>query len=167
MLETLLPFVIIYYNTAISLGVGGSSIVIASFITALSDKKISTDERKLLGVIYITLRIAMASIALMLAYVSLVAPELMPSLPFVWLMVAMLYLNAILMTKHWISPKLGPALQAATWYTLGFVVVIDAFALYTVTPLFFASLYVADIIVALTAVNAFLWYFLSYKKDAE
>lgn len=164
MLETLLPFVVIYYNTAISLGVGGSSIVIASFITALSDKKISTEERKLLGVIYITLRIAMASIATMLAYISFVAPALMPSLAYVWLMVFVLYINAIFMTKHWISPKFGPALQAATWYTLGFVVVIDAFSLYTVSSFFFFTLYAVDILIALASVNLFLWYFLSYRK---
>ena len=158
MLETLLPFVIIYYNTAISLGVGGSSIVIASFLTALSDGKIETTERRLLGVIYITLRIAMASIALMLAYMTLVAPDLLPSLAYIWIMVGVLYLNAILMTKHWISPKIGPALQAATWYTLGFVTVIDAFALYAVSLTFFLSLYVVDIVVALLAVNGIMAY---------
>ena len=166
MLELLLPLVIIFYNTAISLGVGGSSIVIAAFLTALVDKKIDQSERALLGVIYITLRIAMAAIAVSLVYIGMMAPAVMPSLSFVWIMVAALYVNAVLMTKHWISPKLGPAFQAATWYTLGFVVVIDAFALYALTPITFATLYVIDIAVAVIIVNCFMWYFLEYRKTA-
>jgi hypothetical protein len=158
MLTILLPFVVIYYNTAIALGLGSSSVVIASFLAAVSDNKIDPSERRLLGVIYITLRVAMVSIALMLTYISLVRPELLPSLLFLWVMVAVLYLNAVLMTLHVVPTQLGPALQAATWYTLAFVTIIDAFSLYAVSLTLFLSLYVADIIFALVAVNGMMMY---------
>jgi len=164
MLETLLPFVVIYFNTAVSLGVGGSSIVIASFLVALADGKIDQPERALLGVIYVTLRVAMASILAMLVYIALVAPDILPSILYFGIMVAVLYLNAILMTKHWISSKLGPALQAATWYTLGFVTVIDAFTLYEVSLAFFLTLYLVDIVIAVAAVNGIMLYLTQRRK---
>lgn len=157
-METIFAIIIILFNTAISLGVGGSSIVIASFLTALADGKIDQSERAQLGVIYITLRIAMVAILLALGYITLVSPETIVSLLYIWILVAVLYSNAILMTKHWISSKIGPALQAATWYTLGFVTVIDIFALYSVTLTFFLVLYAIDIAVAIIAVNGIMRY---------
>lgn len=159
MFEIFIPLALIYYNTAISLGVGASTIVIASFMVALSDGKIDVSERRMLGVIYITLRVAMVSILAMLMYISLVVPSLFSTLLFLWPLVGVLYVNAILMTKHWISPKFGPAIQAATWYTLGFVTVIDTFGLYEVSVNFFLMLYAVDFVTALFLVNGLLLWF--------
>ena len=149
---------VIFYNMAISLGVGASSIVIASFIVALWDKNINDDERSLLGVIYVTLRIAMLTILVSVGYLTLVYPDFSSILPQLWSLIAVLYVNAILMTLHWIPSKLGPPLQAATWYTLGTLVAVDLFSLYEVTWLNFAYLYAGFIAFWVITVNLFMRY---------
>ena len=157
-MELFTALVIIIYNISISLGVGASSIVIASFVVALWDKSIEKDERSLLGVIYVTLRIAMVAILLSVGYLSLLHPTFSDITIYLWLLLTVLYGNAILMTLHWIPSKIGPPLQAATWYTLGTLVTVDLFALYSVTWLNAALLYAGFIILAITVVNLFLRY---------
>ncbi|MDA8596708.1 hypothetical protein N9L26_00010 [Candidatus Pacebacteria bacterium] len=160
-MEILTALMIIVYNIAISLGVGASSIVIASFVVALWDKNISADERAMLGVIYVTLRIAMVAILLTVAYLSYLNPEFSSVTQYIWALLIVLYGNAILMTLHKISSKIGPALQAATWYTLGTIVTVDLFSLYEVTWLNFGILYAVFIAVAIAVVNAFMKYIFS------
>jgi hypothetical protein len=162
-MEIVTSLVIILYNIAISLGVGASSIVIASFVVALWDKSIEKDERALLGVIYVTLRIAMVAILLTVLYLTFVYPSFSTITPFIWALLFILYVNAGLMTLHWIPSKIGPPLQAATWYTLGTLVTVDLFALYTVTWINATILYGAFIVTAIVIVNAFLKYIFSHK----
>lgn len=152
--------------SSIALGVGSSTVVIVSFLVALSDGVIDTSERRMLGVIYWSLRTAMAGIVLTTGYISLARPTFLdPVETFLWILVLVLFVNAFLMTKHWISSKIGPALQAATWYTLGFLVTIHMFHLFAITNLMFIYLYVADILVALTLVNGIVaWRTRSTKK---
>jgi hypothetical protein len=149
---------IIFYNMAISLGVGASSIVIASFIVALWDKTITQDERSLLGVIYVTLRIAMVTILVSVGYLTLFFPDFSDINPQLWTLIAVLYANAIFMTLHWIPSKLGPPLQAATWYTLGTLVAVDLFSVYAVTWSNFAYLYAGFIAFWVIVVNLFMRY---------
>lgn len=165
-MELITALMIIFYNIGISLGVGASSIVIAAFIVALWDKTISKDERSMLGVIYLTLRIAMATILVSVTYLSLVLPSFSTVIPQLFLLIAVLYFNAILMTKHWIPSKVGPPLQAATWYTLGTLVTVDLFSLYVVTWVNFALLYISFIVAGILIVNLFLWYIFS-RPDRE
>ena len=68
------------------------------------------------------------------------------------------------MTKHWISPKIGPGLQAATWYTLGFIVTIHMFELVKLDTVTFSLLYAVDIVTALVIVNGYMKYLQSKKK---
>jgi hypothetical protein len=160
MLETILSLSVIVNASVISLGVGSSTLAITSFLTALKDGKIDESERRMLGVIYILLRISMVAILLTTLIITSLRPDIFGSQElFIWILVGVLYVNAFLMTKHWIPMKIGPALQAATWYTLGFVVTIRMFALYDIDVFAFILLYLADITVALVALNGWLWFF--------
>src|SRR5690606_27543192 len=97
------------------------------------DGKVDESERRMLGVIYILLRISMVAILLTTLIVTTLRPDIFGTQElFIWILVGVLYANAFLMTKHWIPMKIGPALQAATWYTLGFIVTIRMFALYEI-----------------------------------
>lgn len=157
MLETITSIVLILNASAINLGVGSSTLAITSFLVALNDKKIDASERRMLGVIYILLRIAMVMILLTTLFIVWQRPTLFGNqTQFLYTLIAILYINAFCMTKHWISMKIGPALQAATWYTLGFIVSIHMFALYTITTLNFIVIYLIDIVIALAVLQYFL-----------
>lgn len=143
--------------SAIGLGVGSSTLAIASFLAALKDGTIDESERRMLGVIYVTLRVAMVLILVTTLILAWLRPETFgENIKFLFILVGVLYLNAVLMTKHWIPSSIGPALQAATWYTLGFVASITMFQLFELTYGNFALLYVADVILAILVVKFFL-----------
>lgn len=147
----------VYQGSAVSLGVGASTIVITSFLVALTDGKIDPSERRMLGVLYVALRVAMFSILGTTALIAALKPAQFDGIEtYLIILIAALFANAILMTKHWISSKIGPAIQAGTWYTLGFVMTIYAFSLFSFTPLGFATLYGTDILIAIVIVNAFM-----------
>ena len=157
MLETITSIALILNASAINLGVGSSTLAITSFLVALNDKKIDASERRMLGVIYILLRIAMIMILLTTLFIVWQRPSLFGNqTQFLYTLIAILYINAFCMTKHWISMKIGPALQAATWYTLGFIVSIHMFALYTITISNFIVLYFIDTVIALAVLQYFL-----------
>lgn len=152
--------IVIAQTMAIYLGVGSSTIAILSFFAAIQDNQITPQERKLLGVIYWVLRFSMILITITTAVIHVYYPTLLPSslLTYIWILVAVLFLNAGLMTARVMPSRFGPAIQAATWYTLGFLVTIVMFNLYDLTPLLFWSLYIGDIIVMVVSVNACMWY---------
>lgn len=157
MLETITSIALILNASAISLGVGSSTLAITSFLVALSDKQIDASERRMLGVIYILLRIAMIMILLTTLFIVWQRPTLFGNqTQFLYTLIAVLYINAFCMTKHWISMKIGPALQAATWYTLGFIVTIHMFSLYIITINSFIALYLIDIVIAVAVLQYFL-----------
>lgn len=143
--------------TAISLGVGSSSLAITSFFAAIADGQIDQSERHMLGVIYWVLRVAMVLILLTISILTFVFPDTLEGTLYIWILIGVLYVNAILMTKHWIPVQVGPALQAASWYTLGFMLSIQMFAIAELTHFLFAQLYVIDFIVAYVIVNAFMY----------
>lgn len=155
-METIYFFTVLWFMSAVALGVGSSSLAIVSFLVALKDKNIDPSERRMLGVIYWTLRWAMLSIGALLLVFTFLFPTEISSLWYVWAMLGVLICNAILMTKHWISFRLGPALQAATWYTVGFIMSIELFSLISLTPTAFLTLYVVDIMIAVALVNGLL-----------
>lgn len=157
MLDILLTAAIIFQASAIALGVGSSTITIISFLTALKDGTIDEGERRMLGVDYWSLRAAMFGIVLTTGFISgLHRTFLDPIETYVWLLVVILFANAFGMTKHWISMKVGPALQAATWYTLGFLATIHLSHLFAIDNSVFVLLYLTDIVIALVLVNGFM-----------
>ena len=152
--------VVVAHSSAIGLGVGASTLAITGFLSALgNDGAIDTGERRIMGVVYFSLRVAMALIVLTSLIVWFIDPDFFGlfTAP-MWIMVAVLFVNAFLMTKHWITPKLGPAIQAGTWYTLGFLITIYVFGFYPITQTLFWSFYIADLILAVIIVNLCLKY---------
>lgn len=158
---------VISQTTAIYLGVGSSSLAIASFFIAIYDGNIEPIERRMLGVIYWTLRVAMVLIVLATLVLHIFYSELLNGLAwYIWSMVAILYINAALMTARKMPSKFGPSIQAATWYTLGFLVTIKMFGLYELTPQLFLGLYGADLVLFFVSVNAYMLY-LQHKRPTR
>jgi hypothetical protein len=154
--EIIFSIFALWYTSAIALGVGSSSLAIAGFLTAIADGKFGEGERRIMGVIYVSLRIAMVMILATLLIFLFWYPEELTTIGKQLLMTALLFGNAFLMTKHYVGAKIGPAFQAATWYTLGFVFTIDAFGLFSVTMPLFIILYAVDILLAVVIVNGFM-----------
>jgi len=150
---------VILHASAISLGVGSSTLAISNFLVAIFDGQVDESERRIMGVTYIMLRVAMVSILFITAFIYFLNADFFGAIGnFMWVLIAMLFLNAVLMTKHIMPSKVGPALQAATWYTLGFMITIHMFKLFSLSTTTFLVLYAADIIVALVIVNGYIKY---------
>lgn len=147
---------VVWMMGSVALGVGASSLAITGFMVALYDGVIEPGERRILGVTYWALRWAMLMIPVTLSVVTYLDPGIIPHVHFIWIIIAVLYINAFLMTKHWMPIQVGPALQAASWYTLGFLLSIAMFDLHELTLTLFLSLYVIDTLFFLTVVNGYL-----------
>lgn len=163
---TLIGLVLVH-SSAIALGVGASTIAIAGFLTAIGDGKFDKSERRIMGVVYLSLRIAMVlivlcTIAIMVLMHDFFGEFTMP----LWILTVVLYVNAFLMTKHWISSKLGPAIQAGTWYTLGFLITAYVFDLFLLTPMISTYFYGATLVLAIVIVNACIKY-LAWKRGKK
>ena len=103
-------------------------------------------------------------IAIALLCLNFVYHDPVTGIEYLWFLLAMLTINSFLMTKHWISFKLGPALQAATWYTLGFVLSIEAFELIDLSWVGMLSLYCIDFIMAVLIINGLMMWQRSRRK---
>ncbi|MCA9367270.1 hypothetical protein KC887_03335 [Candidatus Kaiserbacteria bacterium] len=157
MVALIVKLAVIFQASSICLGVGASTLAISSFLAALYDNQIDPSERRMLGVIYVTLRVAMVSIFITTALIAWFGPQFFGTyMHYLWVLIAVLFVNATAMTKHWIPSKFGPAIQAATWYTLGFMVTIHMFQLFSVSWFAFGLLYAADIVTAYVVVNGYL-----------
>ena len=159
-MEMIFVIASVLQSIGVSLGVGCSTISIINFFVALADGKIEESERKMMGVAYILLRVAMVIILLttaLLAYIALQknAIELYSAFSVgVWTLVVVLYVNAVLMTKHIMPSTVGPALQAGTWYTLGVIMALVPLKLTNFTYFQFLFAYFAVIALSVTIVNA-------------
>jgi len=164
-MELIFSLAIVFHASAIALGVGSSTLAISNFLVAIFDGKVDEGERRIMGVTYIILRVAMVSILLTTALIYWFNSNFFGEAgTYMWLLIVVLYSNAFLMTKHIMPSKIGPALQAATWYSLGFLVTIHVFDLMIINTTTFGILYAADIIVALVVVNGYLKYLQAKKK---
>ncbi len=144
----------IIQSFSISLGVGASTIAIISFFVALADGKIEPAERKLMGVAYALLRIAMVAIlatTLVLLYLNYFA--LTPFIIAQLCIIAILFINAILMTAHIMPSTFGPAIQAGSWYTLGTLSALAALQLTHFTVMQFSLGYLTWIVLSVSIVN--------------
>ncbi len=164
-MELIFSLAIVFHASAIALGVGSSTLAISNFLVAIFDGKVDEGERRIMGVTYIILRVAMVSILLTTALIYWFNSNFFGEAgTYMWLLIVVLYGNAFLMAKHIMPSKIGPALQAATWYSLGFLVTIHVFDLMIINTTTFGILYAADIIVALVVVNGYLKYLQAKKK---
>jgi hypothetical protein len=168
-MEMIFVLVSILQSVAISLGVGCSTVAIVNFFVALADGKIDEQERKMMGVVYTLLRIAMVLILITTAvlgafmFTSSSSLYLSPFIYGVWTLVGVLFLNAILMTKRIMPSNIGPALQASTWYTLGVLMALVPLGLTRFSYFEFIVGYAAAIALGLTIVNGVMSH-LKYKK---
>ncbi len=159
----------IVQSMAIGLGVGCSTVAITSFFVAIADGNISPEERKMLGVVYILLRVAMVLIlvtSLFLFFMVPMASAVAPTLTFVmarFVLIGVLFLNAVLMTKHFMPSSFGPAIQAGSWYTLGIITALLPLGLAGFSFFEFIIGYFAAIALAITIVNGVMGH-LKHKK---
>lgn len=158
-MEWILTLVVIVQSMAVSLGVGSSTLAILNFFVAIKDGTIEPAERRMMGITYTVLRIAMVAILITMITTTLygygrVGEEYFTG--FVtgqWLLVVVLYTNAILMTKRIMPSTFGPALQASTWYTLGITASLAAIGLADYSVFHFVLGYICAIVFAVSLVN--------------
>ncbi len=167
----LTTFVAIVQSFSISLGVGSSTLAIVNFFVAISDGKIDETERRMMGIVYVVLRIAMvltlATTVLLMIFDHLDAGIDMTSLVSAQLIVLIvLFLNATLMTMRKMPSTFGPALQAGSWYTLGTLAALVPLGLTTFTLTEFFLGYITWLILAIAIVNGVMA-ILKHKKQKQ
>ena len=144
---------------SISLGVGSSTIAILNFFQAIKDGKIDPVERSFMGVTYIVLRIAM--IVILLTTIGLTMFGYYENAGYITsyviaqiFLILILFINATLMTLRIMPSTFGPAIQASSWYSLGFILALSQQDLGEFSFITFALLYVGLIVVATLAIGA-------------
>ncbi len=168
----MLIVVAIVQSIAISLGVGSSTLAISNFFVAIADGTISADERKMMGVVYVVLRVAMVLILLtttilaFTGYYSFALNSLAPYGMAFFILIAVLYTNAILMTKRIMPSTLGPSLQASSWYTMGVLSALLPLGLISFTLIHFVLAYIAVIVLATAVVNGLMAHFKKRREAA-
>lgn len=172
-MEMIIVFAVILQSMAISLGVGSSTLAIINFFVAIADGKIDPQERAMMGVVYIVLRVAMILIlvlAIMIGMYSFVDAGMTYFSPFIigmWTLIGVLYVNAFLMTKHIMPSNIGPALQASTWYTLGGMMALLPLGLANFSVFEFFIAYAAVISLAIALVNGAMAYLKKKREQKE
>ena len=162
-MEMIYVLLSIVQTIGISLGVGCSTVALASFFVAIADGKIDEVERKMLGVVYVLLRVAMVAIIvttflllLLGIYTTSVVVYFNPFTISHIILIVTLFLNAFLMTKHIMPSKFGPAIQASTWYTFGIILALEPLGLTHFTLFEFIVGYLAAIALTIAIVNAIM-----------
>ncbi|HMO78082.1 MAG TPA: hypothetical protein PKD95_02705 [Candidatus Paceibacterota bacterium] len=154
----------IVQSMGISLGVGCSTMAILHFFSAIADGIIDETERNFMGLTYIVLRVAMgiilvSSIALAtMGYLAVGESYFTSYVIAQALLVAILFINAILMTKHFMPSTFGPAIQASTWYTLGFMMAVTGQLVLHINFFIFVLAYLTLILFAISLVNSVMAY---------
>ena len=151
-------FVAIVQSFSISLGVGSSTLAILNFFVAIADGRIDETERRMMGIVYVVLRIAMvlillSSIALMIINHLDSGIDLTPFILGQLLALSILFINAILMTLHLMPSTFGPAIQAGSWYTLGTLTALLPLGLTNFTFTEFLLGYITWLVLAVSIVN--------------
>jgi hypothetical protein len=151
----------------ISLGVGASTMAITNFFYAIADGIIDERERNFLGVNYIVLRVAMgiilvtSLITMVMGYFYQGDAYFTPYVAAQAILTAVLFVNALLMTIKVMPSTFGPAIQAGSWYTLGFMAALYSQGFNEFNFLVFVLGYISFVIFAITLVNAIM----AYLKD--
>lgn len=143
---------------AISIGVGSSTLAILNFFSAIKDGVIDETERRMMGIVYKVLRLAMAGILIstyglfqiQYVYHGVASFSLLDLAQLFTLSV--LFLNAALMTAHVMPSTFGPALQAGNWYALGFITAIKTLP-FSLSFLQLSLSYITWIVFAISLVN--------------
>jgi hypothetical protein len=154
-----ISLIAILQSFSISLGVGSSTLAIINFFVAIFDGKIDETERRMMGVAYIVLRVAMVFI--LLTTISLLSVEAsgrgvfgLSAFSLAQLIIIMvLFINAMLMTARLMPSTFGPAIQAGSWYTLGTLAAFVPLGLVGFSLTQFLLGYLTFIVLAVSIVN--------------
>ena len=143
----------------ISLGVGSSTLAILNFFSAIKDGVIDETERRMMGIVYVVLRIAMVGIlattCVLLMPMLLVQPIALSAVTIGQLLVVtVLFANAALMTARLMPSTFGPGLQAGSWYTLGILAALQLQGVTGYSLVQFLLGYTAMLLLAVGLVNA-------------
>lgn len=145
---------------AVSLGVGASTLAIINFFVAIADGTIDDTERRMMGVVYVVLKVVMLVIfvtttILLFHTYQTVGFSSISAYSFTELLVLfVLYLNAMLMSVHLLPSTIGPAVQVGSWYTLGTLVALQVLSLTNFTIMQFLLCYALWLMLAIGIVNA-------------
>jgi hypothetical protein len=153
----------IVYSLFISMGVGASTLAVVQFFSAVADGEVSPDERRMIGLVYSVLRIAMLgilaiiSIEVLLMLVAYNLGALTPQFIFTLFLLLVLSVVTILHGSGILPSSVGPTIQVSTWYTLGIAHSLERFGYsdFNVTQFIFIFLLIALLIAAF--INVVLW----------
>lgn len=155
----IITLVAIIQSFSISLGVGSSTLAILNFFGAIADGTIDPTERRMMGIVYIVLRVAMVLILVSTLFLLVVeqigndAGELSAFAFGQITALSVLFINAVLMTLHWMPSTFGPSIQAGSWYTLGTLSALLPLGLTNFSYVEFLLGYLAWIVLAVAIVN--------------
>lgn len=149
---------------SISLGVGASTLAILNFFYAIKDGKIEPAERGLMGVNYTVLRVAMVLILLTTLSIFVIQGQISTYNYAQLTLVLVLFLNAGLMTARIMPSKFGPAIQASSWYSLGFILALVPHALTNFSFYNFGLYYLGFVAVVTIVINCVMS---TLKKKSE
>ena len=172
-METIFGLATILQSFSISLGVGSSTLAILTFFAAIRDNIIDESERNLMGIVYIVLRVSMGLILIttliqaVIVYTAIGSLYFSPLTVAIWTLITVLFVNAILMTKHLMPSTFGPAIQAGSWYTLGTLAALISVGWTDFTYWQFVVGYVATIALAVAIVNGVMAYLKSLRTASE
>ena len=172
-MEILVLGLSIIQSMGISLGVGTSTLAILNFFYAISDGKIDETERNFMGVTYIALRVAMGLIlasSLILAfigYATLGQDYFTGYVTAQTILTAVLFINAFLMTVHIMPSTFGPAIQASSWYSLGFLLALFAQGYSNVHILVFLFAYATFMFFAISFINSVMAYLKEKREEQQ
>ena len=147
-------------SIAVSIGVGCSTVALAQFFSAIKDGEIDPIERRMMGIVYLLLRVAMGAIlatllvqAGIIYYITGNFLFISPFFLALYTTVAVLFINAVGMTMRYMPRQVGPGLQATTWYTIGILTALVPLNLARFTYMEFLLVYVGTVILVVAALN--------------
>jgi hypothetical protein len=157
-----ITLVAIIQTFTVSLGVGSSTLAIINFFVAIADGKIDETERKMMGVVYTALRVAMVGILvttlglIALEFISKGAVSLTAFDIAQLFTLTVLFVNATLMSMRLMPSTFGPALQAGSWYTLGALVALKLQGITDFTFIQFVMAFATWLVLSVGIVNGIM-----------
>lgn len=165
----LLDLALIVQTLSISLGVGSSTLAIVNFFVAIADGKIDEHERRMMGVVYKVLRVAMAGILISTLCVFVLSYVKVPQFEALQLQIAsllvVLCINAVLMTLRKMPSAFGPAIQVSAWYSTGFLIAFDR-VMWNLSYLQFVIFYLVMFTLAVSVINGLMMHLKQKQKSA-
>ncbi|MBX2866645.1 hypothetical protein KTR10_01665 [Candidatus Kaiserbacteria bacterium] len=140
-METFITAVFEYGRT---IAVGASTFAVLFFLILMVGGEKSPVVRKVMHTVYAVLRVGMVLIGLSLIGMYFVDTGIEPlRYVFLWVLLIIITVNAVLMTAHIMNLKYGPVIAAGSWYSMFFVSVLPIHTLGVPTAI---GLYIAFLV---------------------